>query len=185
MKRLFIAIKVVPDAEFIRNYTLFIRQMSYHRIAWVAPEVMHMTLKFLGSTAEDQIPLIEKAMEGIVKEMSPLEFQFSRLGIFGSSYLPKVIWLGTTQPEKLSIMGSAVLDGLHQAGFPRDRQNFVPHLTLGRIKKVENKKMFQKTIDQFRNQFVINGTIKELLLFHSTLTTSGPNYQIIKSFILF
>jgi 2'-5' RNA ligase len=184
MKRLFIAINVFPDPEFIQNYTSLIRQMAWHRIAWVESGVMHMTLKFLGSTAEDQIPVIEKAMTGIVKEMSPLDFQFSQLGIFGSSYNPRVIWLGTPQPEKLSIMGNTVLDGLHQAGFSRDRQNFVPHLTLGRIKKVENKKMFQETIDQFKNQLVINGTIREVLLFHSTLSTSGPIYKIIKSFAL-
>ena len=184
MKRLFVAVKITPDETFIQTYSLFRQKMVFSRIAWVEPDVMHLTLKFLGDTPADKIPFIGQVLAEASQGLPPLDFQLDHLGIFGSSYDPRVIWVGSSDSAKLSELGHAIIDGLHQAGFHRDRQNFVPHLSLGRIKKVENKKYFQMIIDEFRNRLYIKGKIEEVLLFNSILTSSGPIYQKISAFKL-
>ena len=184
MKRLFVAVKITPDETFIQTYSLFRQKMGFSRIAWVEPDVMHLTLKFLGDTPEDKIPFIGQVLTEVSQGHPPLDIQLDHLGLFGSSYDPRVIWFGSSDSAKLSELGHAIIDGLHLAGFHRDRQNFVPHLSLGRIKKVENRKYFQMIIDEFRNRLYIKGKIEEVLLFNSILTSSGPIYQKISAFKL-
>lgn len=184
MKRLFIAVKVVPEKEFINDYSLFRQKLFRNQITWVEPAVMHITLKFLGNISDEKIPAINQVLEKISNDFEAFRLNLDHLGIFGSSYAPRVIWWGASQPHQLTNLGLGVIDGLHEAGFLRDRQNFVPHLTLGRIKKVDDKKSFQSVIDEFRNGFFQEVEVRELLLLHSTLTTSGPVYQQINSFCL-
>jgi 2'-5' RNA ligase len=105
-------------------------------------------------------------------------------GIFGSRYDPRVIWLGTNNNQELTALGEDVLNSLDVAGFSRDRQNFVPHLTLGRIKQLTNKKYFQEVIAQYHETFFQKLTVEQFYLFESILQPSGPVYKVLKSYDL-
>jgi len=184
MKRLFVAVKVVPDQQFVSNYLEFRRKLVLNRITWVEPSVMHITLKFLGPTPNESIPHIHTILYKVFSQFAPFEVHLDHLGIFGSSYQPKVVWLGTSNPEPLAQLGHAVINGLHEGGFLKDRQNFVPHLSLGRIKSLENKKYFQKVVDEFRFSFQQTINIREAFLYRSILLPAGPMYQQISNFNL-
>ncbi len=67
-------------------------------------------------------------------------------------------------------------------GFARDRQNFVPHLTLGRIKNLTDKPRFQEVIGKIPQKAYIHKSVTELLLYESILHKDGPKYRVIHSF---
>ena len=70
-------------------------------------------------------------------------------------------------------------------GFTNDRQNFVPHLTIGRIKKeLKHKRSFQRKIDRFKVHYIQDVDVNEVILFESILKPKGPVYKVIESFSL-
>ena len=78
--------------------------------------------------------------------------------------------------EKIRNLGEDLLNYFHENGYRQDRQNFIPHLTVGRIKKLENKNFFQKQIDKAKEQFLQTFKVSEIILFQSRLTPQGPIY---------
>ncbi len=184
MKRLFVAIKIEPDSGFIATYQAMRRQMVLDRIKWVESQNMHLTLKFLGKTPDEQLPRLHTALLAVASHHTEFELQLNKTGIFGSSYRPRVIWLGDDESQEIRKLGEGMLNGMDVAGFPRDRQNFVPHLTLGRIKQINNKKQFQKVMDQFRSAFSLRVKVNEVILYQSILKPEGPVYITLKKYEL-
>jgi 2'-5' RNA ligase len=74
---------------------------------------------------------------------------------------------------------------LEIVGFENDRQNFVPHLTVGRIKKeLIHKRSFQQKIDPFNSQFIQDVKVNEVILYESILKPTGPVYKVVNCFKL-
>ena len=119
-----------------------------------------------------------------MKRISPFTLDFKKTGIFGSSYNPKVIWFGVEKSEILAILAENLLENLDKNGFSRDRQNFVPHLTVGRIKNVNNKQQFQNVIDQYKSSFIQKVQVESIILFESLLSPTGPQYKKVSEFSL-
>jgi len=184
MKRLFIAIKILPDEHFLRLFYALQKDLKKDNIKWVNPENLHLTLKFLGETDDDKIEIIKSVLEKISGDKEPFWVTFSKTGIFGSSYKPKVIWFGMNDQNQINELGNKVRLGLDEAGFPIDRQNFVPHLTVGRIRNISYKKSFQETIDKYKDAPLQKIFVKEFYLFESVLMPKGAKYIILKTFTL-
>ncbi len=176
MKRLFVAIKLKPDENFLRIYYFLKQNLKHDLIRWVEPDKLHLTLKFLGETPNEKIPQIKQLLSDFVKDKKRFEIAFNKVGIFGSSYNPRVIWFGIKNNQQIKEMGENILLHFHENGFRSDRQNFVPHLTVGRIKKIENKKFFQSVIDKVKEEEIQKFDIEEIILYQSILKPTGPVY---------
>ncbi len=184
MKRLFAAIKVHPGEALTQLVYDFQSACKYDRIKWVDLNNIHITLKFFGETLEEQIPDICAALTEITAGMTAFDLVLSNTGIFGSKYNPRVIWIGIEQNEKLLDLGQEILDGLEKIGFKKDRQNFVPHLTIGRIKHIDNKERFNSTLKKLQSVDIQKEAINRFYLFESKLFRTGPRYSIIETFKL-
>ena len=184
MKRLFAAIKITPDDKFLKLYYRLLKQFEDEGIKWVESQNMHITLKFFGETEEDRINDICDVLNNVTADHSAFSFLLKDIGIFGSLYKPRVIWFGVESDEPVKLLATDILGKLETIGFENDRQNFVPHLTVGRIKKLVHKRTFQAKIDQFKDAFIQNVFVNEIFLFESILTTSGPIYDVVKRFRL-
>jgi len=184
MKRLFAAIKVIPDETFLKSYEALRHALQLEKISWVKPENFHLTLKFLGKTPEEELPVISKALQQAAERIRCFTMKMAGTGIFGSSYKPRVIWFGVENGTSIHQLGEEVLNNLNEAGFPRDRQNFVPHLTIGRINKIEHKKMFQDAIAAHRHDFLQEFPVDKIILYESMLKPSGVVYKVVMDFLL-
>jgi RNA 2',3'-cyclic 3'-phosphodiesterase len=184
MKRLFAAVKIQPSAEFLKTYNSLKSGLHFARITWVKPESIHVTLKFFGETEDKRIHDISKVLHDVAKRHQPFTSELVNVGIFGSSYDPKVIWFGMEKAEPLKELGADVLKTVESIGWESDRQNFVPHLTIGRIKDVADKHLFQSVIDMHKKTRMQDLRVSEFHLFESTLTREGPIYKVLETFKL-
>ena len=184
MKRLFIAIHIQPSVEFISFYEELRKDLRFARITWVKPENMHITLKFFGETSGDKIPVIKGMMELVASLHHPFEIRLKDVGVFGSSYQPRVVWVGLENAEALRSLGLNVLEGAEQIGWERDRQNFVPHLTIGRIKEAVDKRLFNRVISKYKGIYLQEERIERIILYESILRKEGPNYVALHSHLL-
>lgn len=184
MKRLFAAIKIHPSPEFMKTYNSLKSGLKFCRITWVKPESIHVTLKFFGETEERKIPEISKVLREVASSHKPFASELVNVGIFGSSYSPKVIWFGIERSEPLKNLGNDVLQSCEAIGWEPDRQNFVPHLTIGRIKEVPDKQLFQRMIDMHKTDRLQEFSVSEFNLYESILLKEGPLYKVVENYRL-
>ncbi|MEI6579538.1 MAG: RNA 2',3'-cyclic phosphodiesterase [Eubacteriales bacterium] len=176
MKRLFAAIPIKPTPEFIDTYAELQTTLKHERITWVSSNNMHLTLKFFGETDERKIPSIAEALKNGTSLIPSFSLLFHKTGTFGSRYNPKVIWLGAEEQPILNKLAEQVKVELEKIGFEYDRQNFVPHLTLGRIRDLTDKELFQQVMNDYRDEFLLEQEITVLYLYESVLTPKGSIY---------
>lgn len=181
MKRLFAAIELLPDKTFGDNLSELHNALKHERITWVSGHNFHLTLKFFGETSEEKIPAIKEALHSGTAGVPAFDICFNRMGIFGSVYNPKVIWLGAETNPALDQLFSQLKAELEKSGFAYDRQNFVPHLTLGRIRQISDKAAFQRVIGNYRDAFHLEQKIVSLQLYESVLTPNGPVYTTLNT----
>jgi len=185
MKRLFAAIKVHPSEVFLSRYYTLQKNLKEEKIKWVDPVNIHITLKFFGETPDHHIPGIRVALKQAAEEIVPFQYNINNTGIFGSSYNPRLIWFGIEPQEGIIQLSESIFRALEQIGIEKDRQNIVPHLTIARIKRLEDMQFFQMVIDKNRECFIQNEEVNEFHLFESQLSPNGPRYSIIDSYTLF
>ena len=184
MKRIFAAIRINPVDQFVRIYEDLKSSCSHDKIKWVELYNIHITLKFFGETDERKIESIKELLAKIADNHSSFSLNINDVGIFGSSYKPRVIWFGIEKSERLISLANDVLDQVHDLGFEKDRQNFVPHLTIGRIKFIDNKRRFQEVINKCKSVEIQEQKVDQFYLIESILRQQGPEYKILESFQL-
>lgn len=184
MKRLFIAIKFHPSDTLLEVFRSLKENLREDKIKWVEEHNLHLTLKFFGDTEETMIPAIRKAMNAAAGRSPGFDLELKGTGIFGSRYDPRVIWLGIEPCPGLQSLYENLWEELGKPGYVPDSQNFVPHLTIGRVKSIRNKRFFQEVIQQYKEGLIQRETVRELYLFESILQPAGPIYKVIDSFIL-
>jgi len=184
MKRLFAAIKVHPDPNLLKIYSQLRASVSYEKINWVSEKNIHITLKFFGDTHEHQIDTICEVFDEIAGRHKPFTIRLKDIGIFGSRYNPRVIWFGMENCPEVERLAADVINNLEDAGFQHDGQHFRPHLTVGRVKMINDKSMFQKNIDKLKNVFLQEVPVTEFHLYESILRPQGPLYNEIECFKL-
>jgi len=182
MKRLFVALKIQPDSVFFESFRELKKALTHEKIKWVEEHQIHITLKFLGETQEALIPEIIAALNHRAVQQAPFGFSLHGLGIFGSSYSPRVVWVGIEPFAELSQLMRELQKDLAQIGFEADRQNLVPHLTLGRIKSLNDRMLFHKITERHKTIASLPLQALQMILFESLLKREGPEYRIIESF---
>jgi RNA 2',3'-cyclic 3'-phosphodiesterase len=103
------------------------------QVRWTSAQSMHITLRFLGDTREEQIPLVVEALKIRCAEATPMALTLSRVGAFPNVRQPRVIWVGidgeTTDLRNLQRHLEQDARGL---GWEVEERAFRPHLTIGR-----------------------------------------------------
>jgi 2'-5' RNA ligase len=184
MKRLFAAIKIYPSARYISLFDEISSSLRHERIKWIEPENTHLTLKFFGETDDVKIPAICLAIKAAVAQSKPFTLKISNTGIFGSRYDPKVLWFGIEKLDELDELARNIFAELVKCGWEADRQNFVPHLTIGRIKELKDKPLFQKIIGKYNTVEIQEENVTEIILYESILRRDGPLYVNVFSAVL-
>jgi 2'-5' RNA ligase len=183
MKRIFSAIKLHPSPALLEIFRFLKQNLNTEKIKWVEEHNLHFTLKFFGEIPEEEIPAIRQALKNTAQHSHAFDIELRGTGIFGSSYNPRVIWFGIEPNAAMQSLYETMWIELSRLGYVPDSQNFVPHLTIGRVKFIGNKRFFQEVINRYKDEFIQKETIKELYLFESILRPEGPQYKIIESLV--
>lgn len=183
-KRLFLAIHIKPKKNFVDIFSDLKNELSHENLKWVKIENLHLTLRFLGETNSNLIQDIILAIRKSMHETFEFETSIQNIGVFGSRYQPKVLWFGFKNDERLKALEESINKGFESIGLKRDRQNFVPHLTVTRIKQLKDKELFFDIISEYKDEFIQDLKVEEIILFESILERSGAVYNIVERFPL-
>ena len=149
--RLFIAIEIPND---IKDYISQIQEHFQDKgLRLVNKDRMHLTLKFLGEIKKDKLDFIKNQLEKI--KFNKFKVHLDKIGFFPNEKYIKVIWIGL-KPEDLILGLQKDIDDRLKELFKKEK-NFKPHLTLARVKYVEDKKGF---IDKLKKIKIENRKIE-------------------------
>jgi 2'-5' RNA ligase len=178
MKRLFIGVPVESEiAVQVAKTWQNDRLLNQNRMNWAKPESWHITLFFLGDTPESAIVLLQQLIEESFKTVKQFSTQLSGTGVFPNLANPKVLWLGLENLQPLMLPYARLSDLLQQNGFSFDDKPLKPHLTLARIKSLENRTSFESLLKQYRQFNFGTIAINRAVLFESILSPQGPVYK--------
>jgi 2'-5' RNA ligase len=151
------------------------------QVRWVKPETTHLTLVFLGKTAPNKTGEIEKILKEVSGQISPVNLWLGKIDAFPSPAKAKIIHLSLKgEVGKLNALVLKIQKALKKQKINFDQKPFVPHLTLGRLKKPKNLNEVLSKIKIHRLDFFVN----QLKLIQSLLTPQGPIHKILASFEL-
>ena len=103
------------------------------RVRWVRMDGLHVTLRFLGGTAEDHISAITRATDAAAAATPPFEVAVDGAGAFPSPGRPRSLWLAIVAGvDELAGLATRLDGALADAGWPSEVRPFRAHLTLAR-----------------------------------------------------
>jgi RNA 2',3'-cyclic 3'-phosphodiesterase len=136
MLRTFIAIELDETLRIAiaRVQGKFKRLAPPGSVKWVAPEGIHLTLKFLGDTPASRLDEIEAALRVACAGSAPFEFSVEGRGCFPNTRRPRVVWVAVREKgQALARLQAAIERQVAPLGWPTEERGFSPHLTLGRV----------------------------------------------------
>jgi RNA 2',3'-cyclic 3'-phosphodiesterase len=177
--RCFVAVDIpIEMREEIRRLQ---GQIAMEGIRLVRPELVHVTLKFLGDQSEERVGGIIEALAKI--RVKPFSARIKGMGAFPGRSI-RVIWLGL-EGSFLELY-ECVEGALSPFGIERETRGFNPHVTLGRLARPSpelNKKLAPKIAD-LSGIDLGSFMVSQFFLKKSTLTREGPIYNDLAMFPL-
>lgn len=175
MIRTFISVNLPPEIK--EKIGEVVKDFDIKGIKVVDPELVHVTLKFLGPVEESRIGGIEATL-GKVKAM-PFEARFRSIGGFPGSRNPRVIWIGAE--GNFDGLSRQVEDAMEGIGFERECR-FQPHVTIGRVKfpSPEQKQKLPKLFEKYKDYYAGSMIVSKIYLMKSALSRRGPTYEVLK-----
>ena len=94
------------------------------------------------------------------------------------------MWIGIEENQSLQNIQARVENELHKIRFPKEKRNYNPHLTLGRVKGPQNIETVIGKLSQYEQADFGEMTVSKITLFKSTLKPTGAEYTIVSEFNL-
>jgi len=177
MIRAFLAVTMPPTVkEELGLVTAVLAGQTPERsVRWVKPELMHLTLRFLGDTAVSNLPAITAALDEVGRQAAPFALHLGGLGCFPNRKRPRVIWVGLDGDKKpLFELKAAVDAALLPFGWAVEERPFQAHLTLGRV----NDGRSVGNLDLATQVQELAVAVTAVHLIESQLQRSGPVYRV-------
>jgi 2'-5' RNA ligase len=135
--RSFIAIELPAEVKSaLQRLQAELTLPQYSFVKCVAPEGIHVTLKFLGNISPQKVTEVTGVMEQASQGVSPFQIQITDVGAFPNMRQPRVLWVGMKgELDKLIAWQKRIDDGLVPLGFAKEARPFTPHLTLARVRE--------------------------------------------------
>jgi 2'-5' RNA ligase len=151
-------------------------------VSWVAPENLHITVKFLGRIDETRVPAVIEALHTAATGRHAFDLEIVSLGAFPSPTRPRVLWAGVTEGETpLAALAAAVDDALAPLGFPRETRAFTAHVTLARVREPRRTPALAEALAAAAARRFGRLTIEHVALMRSDLSPRGARYTALST----
>lgn len=179
MVRAFVAIDLPASLREAFSFVQEPLRECSGRLSIVDPQLLHITLKFLGEVPDDQVSRVSD-------QLGTLTFPSFSVSITGISANnpkhPRVIWAVVEDGGKTAALADTVDSAVSKLGFSREIRSFRPHITIARVKEYHPD--IPHAIAPFSSWNGGEIPVDRILLKKSTLTPQGPIYETISEVLL-
>lgn len=159
-------------------------------VRWEKSDKFHYTLKFLGDTPPDRLPLAIEAAREAAAQTPAFSLTASGVGVFPQQRRPQVVWIGAKEGVPvLTRLAESLDERLAERGFEPETRRFHAHATLARAKSPEGQESIAKTfaaeaseLNKVDKYGII--PVESFVLMQSELRPAGSVYTVLESFAL-
>ena len=175
--RLFVALDLPPGVR----QQLAMMAGGVPGAKWVAPERMHLTLRFIGEADGTLFTDICRALAEV--EGVPFELRLEGVGRFGVRKRVNQIWAGVAPNEDLERLQRRLEGVLAALGLEPEGRRFHPHVTLARFKGAPAERVagFLESHGLFATEAF---AVERFVLYSSLLSRSGAVYREEAEYVL-
>ena len=153
-------------------------------VKWVNPDVMHLTLKFLGEIKDVQAVDVCNITKDVADRHESFELGVETVGYFGGRSA-RVLWVGTGQNcENLLQLQSDLEQELASAGWPGETRKFSGHLTLCRVRNSKAGVKLAQMTEEYKDFKLGTVSADSVSVYQSQLTPKGPVYTVLGNYKL-
>ncbi len=181
--RAFIAIDI-DEVEVLKKIIAFRDAIAATGadIKIVEDENIHLTLRFLGNISETMVDDIYEILKSI--KFKPFKIRISGVGCFPNINRPRVIWVGVSEGyDELKRIRNELERKLRGLGFKPEREEFVAHITVARVKSGRKREAIRKVLEEYKDFDAGEMTVKYIRLKQSILTPHGPIYRTLREVV--
>ncbi len=147
-------------------------------VRWVRMEGLHLTLRFLGPTADERVPEAESVVASVAPHVEPFTVRIATAGAFPSPERPRTLWLAVVQGvPALAELTRRLEDGFAAAGWLRDDRPFKAHLTLARSDGVRSGPQTVRRLVAEASAFETAWVADRIVLFESHTGGGRARYE--------
>ena len=148
-------------------------------VKWVRPELIHLTLKFLGEVRDENIAEVCNVVGDVAGRHAGFELDVGGVGYFGKGSA-KVLWVGAGEnsSELVDLQGDIERD-LAKAGWREENRRFTGHLTLCRIRNPRAGRALAELSSEYERLELGSLEVGSVCVYQSELTPSGPIYTVL------
>jgi 2'-5' RNA ligase len=176
--RIFVAVLLSPA---LLERVLEVRERlgeAAARLRWVAPENLHLTLRFLGALADAQVARVVEAAREAAAAASPFEITLAGMGAFPSGRAPRAVWVGVADgADRLVALAASLEAALRRRRLPPADRPFRPHLTVARVRGEGRPVDLSAVLPGPEACPIGTQRVDVLAVVESTLRPSGPIYR--------
>jgi len=177
--RTFIAVPPGVGPVFLQAREELIAALKEERISWTNPDNYHVTIRFIGDTKIADIKKIGKTLRAGIHIPQRFSLDISGLASFGPRKKPRVIWVGFEEANFFDLLKKDVDRVLELCGIPAGEKPYRAHLTLGRIRRLQNLQNYYGTVGDMALEFNSTVRFEKLVFFRSILGPRGPEYHVL------
>jgi len=180
---MFIAADLPPEAKAAltgtaRDVPEFLRP----NVRWSRADMMHLTLRFIGDTAQDRVEAIKECMTDAATRSGRFTLRLDDTGAFPDLRRPKVLWVGIKgEVDRLKMLHARLEGALAQIGIEPEDRRYNPHLTVGRLQREVPPFAAGQVGQAFAHVRLPDPRpglpVDSLVLYRSRLMVDGPRYE--------
>ncbi len=177
---------LLPDSQRAALATEIERLGARARgVGWVAPENLHLTLKFLGGVEPARLERVAEVLAPAAAVAAPFELALRGLGAFPSSARPRVVWAGVqTGGDAVAALAARVEAALSPLDFPREDRPFSAHVTLGRVREPRGDPALTAALVAGAATDFGRFQVERMALMRSDLSPRGARYTALAAWAL-
>jgi len=165
---------------------MFISSGFRDPVRWTKKENLHITLVFLGQTRDIMIPEICRKTEEAVSRNQSFFIGLREICYAPPRKMPpRMVWVSGEKSEELAALQTdlekALLDAPSQGIRKGEKRAYSPHITLGRIRQWDFKKMAPEERPQIREDIVLDFPVESVEIMESNLKRTGAEYTVMES----
>ena len=174
--RTFIALRIPMEVKLKQALSEFMDALRFEKMKWVNFDTLHLTLSFLGSTSQREIDVITMILNDHLANFPIFTISLKGFGIFEVKGSPKVVWVRVEKSIELLYLQRRVAEMLVPLGFKVDVRGFNPHITISRIKHLDEVGLLEEFIREKENVLFQQNLVDEVILYKSELLSQERRY---------
>ena len=148
---------------------------------WVRKENLHITLVFIGYLTDDELLKVLNIAKETAKNHEPFLIKLTKILYGPPKKPPRMVWVEGEINEALGKLQTNLENSLQEMPFEKESRAHTPHITLGRLREWEFRKMEPEEKPEVNEEISFHFFAESIELMESELKKTGPEYTILES----